>query len=81
MKSIWRLTNVQESLVHLGLSTVMGTSCLVNKQAYKHKMYCALHTVFFTGLPESGSMRIEVQQQKTAYTVSPVTQVFVSQKV
>lgn len=75
MKSIWRLpllTNIQASLVHLGLSTVMGTSCLVNKQACKHKMYCALHTVLFTGLPESEIIRMGVQQQS-------VTQVLVSQ--
>lgn len=45
MRSIWRLpllTNLQARLVHLGLNTVMGTSCLVNKQACKHKMHCAL---------------------------------------
>lgn len=51
------LTNIQASLVHLGPSAVMGTSCLVNKQACKHKMYCVLHTVLFTGLLESEIIR------------------------
>lgn len=35
------LTNIEASLVHVGLRTVMGTSCLDNKHAYKHKMHCA----------------------------------------
>lgn len=35
------LTDIQASLVHVGLRTVMGTSCLVNKHACKHKMPCA----------------------------------------
>lgn len=86
MKSIWRLpllTDIQASLVHLGLSTVMGTSCLVNKQACEHKMHCALHTVlfFFTGLPETEIMRIGEQQQEITYVVPVVAQVFVSQRV
>lgn len=86
MKSIWRLpllTDIQASLVHLGSSTVMGTSCLVNKQACEHKMHCALHTVlfFFTGLPETEIMRIGEQQQEITYVVPVVAQVFVSQRV
>lgn len=43
-QSIWclsLLTDIQASLVHVGLRTVMGTSCLVNKHAGKHKTYCA----------------------------------------
>lgn len=51
MKSTWRLpllTNIQASLVHLGPNTVMGTSCLVNKHACKHKTHCALHRVSLT---------------------------------
>lgn len=57
------LTNIQASLVHLGLSAVMGTSCLVNKQACKHKLYGALHTGLFTGLLESEIIRIDAEKQ------------------
>lgn len=46
--SIWclfLLTNTQASLVHIGLRTVMGTSCLINKHACKHKM-CLILRIF-----------------------------------
>lgn len=83
MKSIWRLpllTNLQARLVHLGLNTVMGTSCLVNKQARKHKMHCSLCIVLFTGLSEPEIMRIRVQQPKITFVhCTLVAQVFISE--
>lgn len=61
LSSIWclsLLTGIQAGLVHLGLRTVMGTSCLVNKHAYKHKTHCALYRVRFPALTGSEIMRI-----------------------